>query len=274
MEEFSAGTGYDIQTGVAYETAMRHYITQELISPTDTARILSGISFAEIDGTRGGTVDDIQKRTESVLETIVALSKTSTLGFDLVWTPPGLNFKIAFYEGVDRSAVGPGCVTLSEGIRNVKGYNFSEDTTQEKNIVYVGGTGDGASRALEEVYSGTEPTGWDRREGWIDGTDCSTSDQLIEKGLQFLADCSDNTSMSFEYNPLSPATIFGRDFTLGDIVNAVLPGVATLTRRIVSASWTYDSTGVTLKMEAGKKKPDWVRIVKHEIEKVNAGSKH
>ena len=274
MEEFSAGTGYDVQTGVAYETAMRHYITQEIISPTDAAREIPGITFAAVDGTRGGTVADIQKRTESVLDTIIELSKTSALGIDFVWTGTGLNFEIVFYEGTDRYTVGdPDCVTLSVDFRNVKGYSYNEDTTQMKNVAYVGGTGNAAARTLSEVYNGTEPTGWARRETFLDASDCATTNQRVEKGQALLVDSAEDTSLTFEYNPVSQSFIFGRDFTLGDIVNIVFPGVATVTSRIISASWTYDANGVKVRMEAGKKKPDWIGIVKHAILKAGIGGK-
>lgn len=273
MEEFSAGTGYDIQTGVSYETAIRHYINQEVISPTDTARTLTGITWHETDYGRGGTVADTQKRTESVLDTCVGLSKTSTLGFDFIWSGSGLNFEIVFYEGVDYSASGSTRVTLSVDLKNLKGGTYNEDITALKNVVYAGGTGDGSARVLQEVYTAPEPSGWDRRETFLDASDCATTDQLTEKGNELLAESGESLSMSFEYNPVSQSYVFGKDFTIGDIVNIKLPW-ATEVSRIISASWTYDKSGVKMTMTAGKAKPDFIRILKSAILKSGIGGKH
>jgi hypothetical protein len=254
---------------------MRHWITQEIISPTNTARILPGITFYEMDEMRGGTVDDIQKRTESPLDTCNEMSTASGLGYDLVWTGSGLNFKVVFYEGVNRYTVGNiNCVTLSVDFHNVKGYEYVEDSTAERNLVYVGGAGDAAARTLAAVYTGTEPTGWDRRETFLDGSDCTTTDQMTEKGLAVLVDSEETTSLSFEYDPASQSYVFGKDFTLGDTVNIVFPTVASVQKQIISVSWSYDDSGVSISMEAGKKKPDWIPFVKQGITNASVGGKH
>ena len=272
---FNTGTGYDTQTSVTYEAAMRNFLSHEIIAPSDANRTMTGITFYEANMSRGGTVDAIQKRTESVLDTIVEMSKVSTLGVELVWSGAGRNFTVKFVEGTDRSTVGdPTCVTLSEGIRNVKGFTYSEDSTQQKNVAYVGGTGDAAARNLEKVLSGAEATGWDRREAWVDASNCTTDDQLIQEGETALVEASVIEDATFTYNPVSPSTTFGVDFNLGDIVNVVFPTVATLTARIISVTWTFNASGTQLEMVAGKKRPDFVRILKSQFRNVSSGGKH
>jgi hypothetical protein len=284
IEEFNTGTGYDGLTSKTFETVMRHYIDQEAIICTDSKRRLPGITYAETDFGRGGTVDSIQKRGESLLDTLTELSKVSALSYDLVWQNSGTNFEVVFYEGVDRSIPGdPDCVVLSINYHNVKGYNYVEDITALKNLIYIAGSGDGAARILEEVYSpspSTEPEGWTRRETFIDGTDCKDSviaterQKLAVSAQTTLTDSAESINLSFEYNPISQSYIFGRDFTLGDIVNIVFPDVATLTSRIVSVSWTYDENGVEISMEAGKTAPDFVKILKGGILRAGIGGKH
>ena len=150
MEYFNnvGAGGKDAQTTpTTNEAAMRHYVDSDVISPTDTDRILTGISLAT-DGGRGGIAEETT-RAENLLEVLSRLSKKSSLNCDLVWTGSGRNFVFTITQGTDRSAT----INLSSEFGSVLTYNHVEDWLKMRNLLYMAGTGSDATRTLQKVYT-------------------------------------------------------------------------------------------------------------------------
>ena len=277
MNGYSTSTGFDVQTAVAYETAMRYYVNNNCIAAkgpagtSDTNRNITGLSLAEVDYERG--VDcNFQGRAQSLLDTLVEFSKASELSCDLVWSgaaaAPTARYTFVFtvYASTDRTAD----VILTMNLGNILSYDYQESVLGYRNLIYVAGTGSANTRALSEIYSGTEPTGRDRFEDYIDATDCATTAQLTQRGNETLALKAGTESLEFEYNTESQAYTYGTDFVCGDIVTVIDPDVATIIDRITSVTTTYDENGKTIKLGMGTSAPDLVSIMKMD-RKQNTG---
>jgi hypothetical protein len=196
------------------------------------------------------------------------MQKSSCLSCDLVWIgateDPGDRklFEFRVLESVDNS----NNVVLNMDLGNILSYDFKESVLGYKNFVYVAGPGDEEARALVKVYDGTEPTGHDRYEDYVDASDCLTTDEMTQRGVETLASKQGTQSLEFEFDTENQSEKYGTDFKLGDIVTVIDPyasdsGVE-LVDRITSVTTVYDTNGKTIKLGMGTAAPDLVSILK------------
>lgn len=273
MNGYSTSTGYDSVTGVAYETAMRHYVDVNCINALGADgsaaanRVITGLSLFATDGESNGdsAVDcEYPGRAQSLLDTLADLSKASGLSFDLTWKGenegPGDRYLFEFnvHESNDVSAD----VILTVDLGNVISYDYQESILGYKNFAYVAGTGDANARELSTVFSGTEPSGRDRFEDYIDASDCATADELTQRGLETLSQKSIVSSLTFDYDPYAQSEVYGVDFVCGDRVTIRDPDVAEIVDRIVSVKTTWNADGKNIQVGVGTAPPDLTSIIK------------
>ena len=262
----------------AYETAMRHYVdtnagpnAKGVGGAADTNRVITGLSLAAVDYGRGGACN-FQGRAQSLLDTLTEFNKSSELSCDLVWSgaaaAPTARYTFVFtvYASTDMSDE----VILTADLGNVLSYDYQESVLGYRNTIYVAGTGTAAARVLSKIYSGAEPTGRDRFEDYIDATDCTTTDQLTQRGNETLSLKAGTESLEFVFDTENQSEVYGVDFKCGDIVTVIDPDVATLVDRITSVTTTYDENGKTIKLGMGTSAPDLVSILKMD-RKQNTG---
>jgi len=270
MAYFSTGDGYDTQTSVAYETAMRHIIDVNCVNAigangsADTSRNLSGVTLAPYDLLRGGTADELKTRGDKILDLLESWSKTSGLHPDMEWSGTGLNFEFQVGAGTDRSGAGSAArVLLTANWGSVSGYEYEYSAYDSADTLYVAGTGDGAARLVQKAYLGvSEPTGWDRHEAFVDASDCDSTDALTTRGTEQLVALAPVQSLTFTYNWLNWSARYKTDFFLGDTVIVDFPDEATMISRVISVSRTYDGDGLTMDITVGTGSPDLKSIVK------------
>ena len=100
------GTGYDTQSGVDAETAIRHYVDVNCINAldqsgnSDTSRNFPDFAL-QANENRGSNVE-YSARLEPVYEAVTTLANYSALGFGTVFNP-GSGFEFEVLEGTDHS---------------------------------------------------------------------------------------------------------------------------------------------------------------------------
>lgn len=252
-----AGTGYDVQTAAIAETAMRHYVDKNCIDATAN-RPITGLTLYPSDLLRGGTIDH-EARFEDIDTVLESIGLKSGLSYGVLWTESGLNFVFVVNEGVDRSA----SVTLSTGFGNVEEYNYLDSILKKKNLVYMGGTGTGASRVVQEAYAGVaEPSGWNRREAFVDASDCATTDELTSRGTEILEELAESTSLEVQYQE-GGSFVLGTDFDLGDTISVVYPGIVSIVSRMITMTEIISPEyGLKRTLGVGKTYPDLKSVVK------------
>jgi len=251
------------------ETAMRTYVDAECISTSDTAARLTGLTLAA-DSKRGSVVARTI-RFDKLNEVLYGIGKETGLSFRLAHPSTGMNFTFTVLQGTDVSAT----VQLSVDYGNVKTLNYLRSVAEHKNLIYVGGTGDGATRIVRKVWAtGTaEPSGWSRRATFSDASDCTTAAALDSKGAEILVDLEKVTTLEAEYlQTKNPTYTLGTHFKLGDIITAIYPNEVAIVARLVSISTTIERAGKTIKLTIGKKRPDFVDIYNFD-KKANGAQK-
>lgn len=247
----SSGTGYDEQNNVVGETAMRHYVQVNAVTPTDTARAIPGLVLAPVDQGRGSSVT-VSARFQSLPDLLEQIALQTGLGWEIGYDFTGQQFVFSVLEGADRSAE----VILSPRLGNclVSGYRAS--LPDSPTLAIVAGQGEAQDREIVEVGTAT---GWDRREVFVDARDLDATDALIARGEEKLAEVGETITLEVEYIP-TPTYRYGIDFDLGDIVSAEYPGVATIQARIIAVTEQYPSGRVVLGL--GKEWPDLISLVR------------
>lgn len=211
-----SGSAYDKITSVAGETAIMHYVRGHCAENATAERQVPLFGTA-VDEGRGASVNK-RARYQPVSEVIEEIGMASGLGWQTVYykkqSPP---FVFEVVEGADRS----GEVFIEPSMDAVDEQALLDTILGKKTFALVAGQGEGTNRTTEEVWGGTEPTGWDRRELFVDARDLNdteaTEGALVDRGEEKLEETQPGMSFSVS------AAVFGEfrygvDWFLGDIL--------------------------------------------------------
>jgi hypothetical protein len=267
ISQWAVGDGYDTQTGAA-ETNMRHYVDIECITVSNADREIAGLTLEAADAGAGGAIE-YKARGQPLTEVLYDHCKQTGLSFELAWSGTGKNFEYRTLEGTDLSS-GADMVVFSVDFGNVNAYDYVYSVLDQRNLVYVGGEGDANLRTLASISDGAAPTGWSRREVFVDAKECTEVAELAAKGNQVLEERAATETLDFVFNHLSPSFVLGTDFTLGDTVIVEFPGVATMTSRITSITERYGTDGKSFEMAVGKSAPDLVSIIRAQNKRITS----
>lgn len=221
------------------ETAVRKLVTDHIISSPQTARNISFITLGELQGITKKIVDESGKNTQlqtsfgNLLEYTDEMLHSYELGAKMVFDRETLQLKYTVYEGKDRSRNNTQNnlpIIMSQEYDNFFSSRYEKNTTQIKNTALIGGEGEGADRFCTMI--GTNATGLNRREVWIDASAQSktyelngeqkqyTDDEYLallkSAGTQTIADYQTTEIYDGELN--INALTYKTDFNVGDII--------------------------------------------------------
>jgi hypothetical protein len=207
------GEAYDEQVAVPAETAMKHYVDANAVTPEDSDRVVPNLTIAA-DAATGVTVSHAA-RYQTVLDTLVTLGNLSGLGWEIVLDPDGGVFVFDIVTGVDRSD----SVFFDFAFETLEKWDELDSDLDSKTLVVVAGQGEGVDREIVSRPAVAPPAGFDRREGFVDARD-------VEVGATDLLEARGDAALAANASTIAlEATIhqFGsfrylRDWDLGDIV--------------------------------------------------------
>ena len=140
------------------------------------------------------------------------------------FTEKTITFEI--FQGLDhsKSQHDRSRVIFSERYDNLKEVTYLDNDQLLKNVVYVGGQGEGSARTVV-IVGDNESRGLERRELFVNATDISPDDittaeylaALRQRGEEALAENARAKSFECVTEP-SINFVYGRDYDLGDIV--------------------------------------------------------
>ena len=173
------------------EKVMRQMVYEQVIAPSDLARIIPNIELGEVHGYEG--VIEKQITYDNLQEALTELSKTSELGYRLKLDMSAKKFFFDVYKGTDRTHQSEVPCVFTRDHGNVYTQEYSEDSTNYHNTCLVGGRGEDSDRILASV--GCENIGLDRYEIFYNASGLSNADvsdeeylnQLRQKGEEKLA---------------------------------------------------------------------------------------
>ncbi len=228
-----AGASHDEQLGVPAETAIRHYITDHLLAPTDPARAIPvPARLAPANAPPLGPGVTVRARYSNLLREIEEIATLAGIGFAAVRLAGGA---IAFGLRAprDRTAAAPAPVVFSPQLGAVQTLAYTEAALRSRNAVYVLGSGAGATRLVRLVTDDADIAARGRREFSFDARDADTADAAGDAGAAELArEAAQRLRLQAQVPALGP-TAYPDDWQLGDRVTLDLPDLALrLDRRV------------------------------------------
>lgn len=268
-------------TGYSPEGIIIGMIRRNMGIHAETHRVIPFIQTFNSQA-RTGILNDkmsFSTRLKSLRDECIEVGKSAELGW---WMEADLalgKWALRFGEGVDhtRGSTESYPVVFSEEFDNLESFEYNESITDFRNVAVVGGEGEGASRTIIEVgtngLSTNLPTGFERREVFIDARDLQNEDEeqnvnddmLRSRGQQKLISEFGATE-TFEAEIIeTEETLFGVHYDLGDMVTIESKrlGVAKDTR-ITSVTEVLESSGYTIEAIFGREESE----VKDKIRRI------
>ena len=255
------------------ETAVRKLVTDHIISSPQTARNISFITLGELQGITKKIVDEsgnnaqLQTSFGNLLEYTDEMLHSYELGAKMVFDRETLQLKYTVYEGKDRSRNNTQNnlpIIMAQEYDNFFSSKYEKNTTQFKNTALIGGEGEGTNRFCTMI--GTNATGLNRREVWIDASAQSktyelngeqkqyTDDEYLallkSAGTQTIADyqIAERYEGELNVNTLTYKT----DFNIGDIITVEDNELNIyINPRIITVIENQDESGYSISISYG-----------------------
>lgn len=231
------------------ENGIRKIVNENAINPIITQRAISNLVLNDI---RGFT-ETLQRQVtgDNVADFIIEVCTAYGIGWD-IYIENGL-FVFDLYKGVDRSynQNENSYVIFSDEYDNLLTSDYTYDKTNYKNVALVAGEGEGLQR--KTAIAG-EASDLDRYELYVDSRNSSTNEgeideatylaMLTEEGNETLKEDSNSVTENIEgdIEVLGNYT-FGKDYFLGDIVEAENEFGISAASRIIEIIESEDSNG-------------------------------
>lgn len=216
-------------------TIMYDIVKQNCINPTNENRKIPYLECAE-DKQLGGKMS-IQKTGGEVYDTLTTIASNKDLGFNVLFRPKEKKLIFEVVAGVDRTIeqneVDP--VEFSTDLEDILSSSYYTNSQDEKNVAFVQGEGDGASRIFQ-ISGNNELEGFDRKELYVDARDLQsettnedgtttslTPDEykaaLVNRGDDKLAECKTIETFEAQIRVFGDVQYeFGVDYNKGDKV--------------------------------------------------------
>ena len=208
-----------------------------------------------------------QTRLKQLDEELEKLSLVSGLGWDIILDIENKKWIFDVFEGrnltAEQATNQP--VIFSVNFDNIKAQQYIDSESGFKNIAYVGGQGEGVSRAITEV--GEDTTGLERYETFVDARDLEDVAALPERGKQKLsAEMKEINTFDSEVLTKGPFE-YEKDWDLGDIVTVQNKKWGlTIDTRITEVTEIYEKNGFRLEVTFGSSIPTLPEKIKQEMD--------
>ena len=216
-------------------TVMYEIVNQNCVNPTNIKRKIPYLECAE-DKQLGGKMS-VQKTGGDVYDLLTTIADSKDLGFNVLFRPKEKKLIFEVVAGVDRTieqnVVDP--VEFSTDLEDILSSSYYTNDQDEKNVAFVQGEGDGASRA-SQISGNNELEGFDRKELYVDARDLQsetvnedgsttslTPDEykaaLVNRGDDKLAECKTTETFEAQIRVFGDVQYeFGKDYQKGDKV--------------------------------------------------------
>ncbi|MBI4856170.1 MAG: siphovirus ReqiPepy6 Gp37-like family protein [Acetobacterium woodii] len=262
--------GIEIINGLV-EVAMRNLVNKNAISPTDTNRIIPGLSLGDLKNYT--EMADFQTSYQNLTEELERLCALSDIGYRIRYDGSTKSMKFETYKGLDRSSgqsINPRCI-FSKNYNNVEKQEFTESDGNYRNLVLIGGIGEGTDRKFATVGTAA---GLDRYEIFNDQKSLSNvvdSVTLTDAEYQVLLQGKGNETLTqnkkicvFDSSiDVNANRKYKEDYDLGDIVTNINKkwGVK-LDTRIEEIEEVYEEDGEKINVVFGDEAPTLIDKIK------------
>ena len=244
----------------AAETAIKHYIANSVTSPLDTDREISIFNLTA-DAAQGASAE-YNARYNNLAAFLGSIRSQQEIGITCSLNLSTKLVDIDVIVGEDHTSGSAAPVIFSTDYDNLLSQTFYESKLEERTFAYVGGQGEGASRAIATYGTAT---GLDRKELFVDTAVDAGS--LSSAGQTELAQYPNILTFEGEVINRLPF-IYEQDFDLGDIVTITNRkwGVQ-LDTRIVQVTEIYEPEGFKLAIAFGNNIPTMRDVINKKTKK-------
>lgn len=231
------------------ETAIRTVITDNIISPSITARKID--NFILDDAVGFSDTFDAQLFSEDIAKWIQDTCTTYGYGWDVYIK--GGKYVFTLIKGTDRtysqSAVDP--VVFSPAYDNLSSAEYEYRKADFYNTALIGGEGEGTEKVTTSVGTAT---GLDRYETYVNGSQVSSNGEIITMqtylsmlqtyGTEQLAGKATLEKFTGEIIQNGMYTL-NEDYFLGDKVSIIFQGIRA-SSRVIELIYSEDANGISL----------------------------
>lgn len=229
------------------EVGIRQVITENVISPTNTARTIDNFVLDQINNF-DETIEQ-QLLGDNLATWLEEICTTYGYGWDIYIK--NNQYVFTLYKGTDRtydqSAVPP--IVFSPEYDNLLSSSYSYNLEGYKNAALVGGEGEGTAQKTATIGTAT---GLNRYEAYIDGGEVSSNGQIItietytkmleEYGQTQLDQTAYTESFSGDIDSVG-LYVLNRDYFLGDLVQIENEKGIKAAPRIIEIIYAEDENG-------------------------------
>lgn len=212
-----SGSAYDKVSTLAGESAILHYVQGHVAENATAERALPLFGTAT-DQARGPSISK-RARYQPISEVVAEIGMSTGLGWRTVYRQgQSPRFLFEVLERTDRSNE----VFIEPSMDAVDEQALLDTILGKKTYALIAGQGEGDARTTAESWStSAEPSGWDRREMFIDARDLDDDEAaegaLDDRGDEKLEETQPAKSFTIEKAALGEFR-YGRDWFLGDIL--------------------------------------------------------
>lgn len=210
-------SGQDFYTlNAAAETVIKTAISAQAgPAATNTKRALPLLSIATDQGR--GTAYLMSVAYTELLGELTNCSVATKLGFFITLDRTNKLLVLDCAIGVDRTSGNNPNAIFATDYDTLKSADLKESNEQFKNLATVAGQGSGQLRTILDVFNGSEPSGADRFETFVNANNLTATGDLTSKGSQQLATFGYTKTLDATILAKSPL-IYQTDYNLGDFV--------------------------------------------------------
>lgn len=237
---------------VPSETIIKAYVDSQAVNPADENRKFPRLVLMP-DLWRGVEMR-WSSRFERLDETLKKIGEYSGMGYDILLDTAQERFLFDVIEKKDKTLGSDDPIVFSADFGNISDVKYKSDSKSLINAAYVGGAGEDEERFILTVFpSANAPTGFERRELWLDCGSIDTPDALIYEGQHKLADKKRSESVTAAVLDSGPF-IYGQDWDLGDVVTVQSKRLGVeLDSQITAVKETFEQKKTSVSVTFGSK---------------------
>lgn len=241
------------------EVAARHSVEWQAIDPTfgGAGRIISPLQL----GTLHGYTEKATRRISTYQNLYTALTSflaTKNMAHRITYNADNSTLEYEVFKGADKSQQ----LVFSRYLENLLSFAYETDKTDYKNLVYIGGTGDGLDRFVTAATVNTYQAGTERREVFYsassdleEGTTNAAYAALIQaEAKQECREFSQKTTVEAEIDLVNSGLEFGVDYNVGDII--LIKDIVDFKPRITTVIESQSADGYTVDVEFNEDAPE------------------
>lgn len=236
----------------SFEDWIYKLLNENAVEPAVQGRKILGLILAEKPGIT--QIVGKQLTGTNLYEAIVDACTPYKIGWKIVMNEDK-NFVFSLYKGIDHSyaqSENP-YVIFSPDFDNLLNSNYLKDTTSFANVALIAGEGEGKNRKMQTALIGTNTTGLNRFEIFVDARDISNSTEspmtsgeylraLSERGIERLHENVVTSAFEGELET-SGGFKYRLDWNVGDVVQIENEYGMTAAARITEVVESEDASG-------------------------------